>query len=109
MSYFYLAIAIISEVIATSALKSSEEFKQLIPSLVVIIGYSSAFYFMTLAMRKLSIGTVYATWSGLGIVLVALVGFFVYKEKLDAAAVVGMSLIIVGVLVINLLSKTNIH
>jgi small multidrug resistance pump len=109
MSYFYLAIAIISEVIATSALKSSEEFKQLIPSLVVIIGYSSAFYFMTLAMRKLSIGTVYATWSGLGIVLVALVGFFVYKEKLDAAAVIGMSLIIAGVLVINLLSKTNIH
>lgn len=109
MSYFFLAIAIVCEVVATSCLKASNEFKEWLPSLVVILGYIGSFYFMTLSFRKLSLGVVYATWSGLGIVLVAAFGFFFYKEKLDLPALVGMTLIIAGVLVMNLLSKTNIH
>jgi len=109
MTYFYLAIAILCEVIATSCLKASNEFKEWLPSLLVILGYLGSLYFMTLSLRKLSLGTVYATWSGLGIVLVAIFGFVFYKEKLDAAAIFGMALIIAGVLVMNLVSKTNVH
>lgn len=109
MSYFFLAIAILCEVIATSSLKASNEFKALLPSLLAISGYIGSLYFMTLSLRKLSLGTVYATWSGLGIVLVTIFGFVFYKEKLDTAAIVGMTLIIAGVLVMNLVSKTNVH
>jgi small multidrug resistance pump len=109
MTYFYLAIAILCEVIATSCLKASNEFKEWLPSLFVILGYLGSLYFMTLSLRKLTLGTVYATWSGLGIVLVAIFGFVFYKEKLDLAAIVGMALIIAGVLVMNLVSKTNVH
>lgn len=109
MAYFYLLLAIICEVVSTSFLKASDEFRRLIPSIIVILGYIGAFYFMTLSMRKLTVGTVYATWSGLGIVLVALVGVIFYKEKVDLAGMIGMGLIIAGVLVINLLSKTHSH
>jgi small multidrug resistance pump len=109
MTYFYLAIAILCEVVATSSLKASNEFKEWLPSLLVILGYLGSIYFMTLSLRKLSLGTVYATWSGLGIVLVAVFGFVFYKEKLDPAAILGMALIIAGVLVMNLVSKTNVH
>lgn len=109
MSYLYLAIAIVSEVIATSALKASKEFQEWLPSLVVIIGYSAAFYFMTLAMRQLPIGVVYASWSGLGIVLVAAVGYFYYNEPLNTGTVLGMLLIIAGVIMMNLYSKGNLH
>jgi len=109
MAYVYLLIAIICEVIGTSCLKASNEFKEFLPSLFVAIGYGASFYFMALSMRKISLGTVYATWSGLGIVLVALVGIFYYKEKIDAAGIVGMGLIVAGVLVMSLLSKSNIH
>lgn len=109
MTYFYLAIAILCEVLATSFLKASNEFKEWLPSLLVILGYLGSLYFMTLSLRKLSLGTVYATWSGLGIVLVAVFGFVFYKEKLDAPAILGMALIIAGVLVMNLVSKTNVH
>jgi small multidrug resistance pump len=109
MTYFYLAMAILCEVVATSCLKASNEFKEWLPSLLVILGYIGSLYFMTLSLRKLSLGTVYATWSGLGIVLVAVFGFIFYKEKLDSAAIFGMALIIAGVLVMNLVSKTNVH
>lgn len=109
MAYFYLAIAILCEVVATSCLKASNEFKEWLPSLFVIVGYLGSIYFMTLSLRKLTLGTVYATWSGLGIVLVAIFGFVFYKEKLDPAALLGMALIIAGVLVMNLVSKTNVH
>lgn len=109
MTYFYLAIAILCEVIATSSLKASNEFKALIPSVLAILGYLGSLYFMTLSLRKLTLGTVYATWSGSGIVLVAIFGFVFYKEKLDAAAILGMVLIIAGVLIMNLVSKTNMH
>lgn len=109
MTYFYLAIAILCEVLATSCLKASNEFKEWLPSLCVVLGYLGSLYFMTLSLRKLTLGTVYATWSGLGIVLVAVFGFVFYKEKLDAAAILGMVLIIAGVLIMNLVSKTNVH
>ncbi len=109
MTYVYLALAILCEVVGTSCLKASNEFKEWLPTLGVILGYIGSMYFMTLSLRKLTLGTVYATWSGLGIVLVALFGFIFYKEKLDTTAIIGMSLIIAGVLIMNLVSKTNVH
>ncbi|MFI0398687.1 MAG: DMT family transporter [Thiolinea sp.] len=109
MAYFYLAIAIISEVIATSALRNSAEFTKLWPTVIMIIAYGSAFYFMTLALRTIPLGITYAIWSGLGIVLISLVGVLFYHERLDLPAVLGMGLIIVGVLVINLFSKMVVH
>ncbi len=109
MSYVYLAIAIIAEVIATSSLKASAEFSRLWPSLLVVLGYATAFYCMTLALRAIPLGITYAIWSGLGIVLITLVGVVVYDEKLDLPAAIGMGLIITGVVVINLFSKTAGH
>lgn len=109
MSYLYLAIAIISEVIATSALRNSAEFTKLWPTLIMIAAYGSAFYFMTLALRTIPLGITYAIWSGLGIVLISLVGVLFYHERLDWPAVIGMGLIIAGVLVINLFSKMVVH
>lgn len=109
MTYLYLAIAIVAEVIATTALKASDEFSKLIPSIIVLVGYCVAFYFLTLVLRNIPIGISYAIWSGLGIVLITLVGVFVYKEIPDTPAVIGMGLIIAGVVVINLFSKTTTH
>ncbi len=109
MAYLYLAVAIIAEVTATSALKASEEFTKLYPSLIVIIGYGVAFYFMTLVLRTIPIGITYAVWSGLGIVLVAIVGAVLYKQIPDIAAIIGMGFIITGVLVIHVFSKSASH
>jgi len=109
MAYFYLAIAIVAEVIATSALKASAEFTKLVPSILVVVGYCVAFYFLTLVLRTIPIGISYAIWSGLGIVLITLVGIFMYKEIPDGPALMGMGLIIAGVVVINLFSKTTAH
>ncbi|SKA78182.1 small multidrug resistance pump [Thiothrix eikelboomii] len=109
MAYFYLAIAILSEVVATSALRNSAEFTKLWPTVIMIIAYGSAFYFMTLALRTIPLGITYAIWSGLGIVLISLVGVLFYHERLDLPAVIGMGLIIAGVLVINLFSKMVVH
>ena len=109
MAYLYLAIAIIAEVAATSALKASAGFSRLVPSVIVMVGFGTALYFMTLVIRVIPIGITYAIWSGLGIVLVTFVGFILYKETLDTAAVIGMGLIISGVMVINVFSKTISH
>jgi small multidrug resistance pump len=109
MTYLYLAIAIIAEVAATSALKASEEFTRLIPSIIVVVGYGVTFYFMTLVLRVIPIGITYAIWSGLGIVLVAVVGFFLYNQGPDIPAMLGMGLIISGVVVIHVFSKTISH
>lgn len=109
MAYLYLAIAIVGEVVATSALKASEEFSRLGPSLIVVIGYGIAFYFMTLAIRTLPIGITYAIWSGIGIVLVTIAGAFIYKQIPDLPALIGIGFIIVGVAVINIFSKTTTH
>jgi len=109
MAYLYLVIAIIAEVAATSALKASAEFTRLFPSLIVIIGYGVAFYFMTLVLRTIPIGITYAIWSGVGIVLVSVVGVFLYKQIPDIPAIIGMGLIIIGVVVIHVFSKTVNH
>ena len=109
MSYFYLTIAIIAEVAATSALKASEEFTRLVPSMIVVIGYGVAFYFLTLVLRVIPVGITYAIWSGLGIVLVTVVGIFLYKQTPDLPAIIGMGLIVAGVVVINVFSKTVSH
>lgn len=109
MVYFYLAIAIIAEVAATSALKASAEFTKLIPSTIVVAGYGIAFYFLTLVLRTIPIGITYAVWSGLGIVLVAILGAVLYKQIPDIPAIIGMGLIIIGVVVMNVFSKTVIH
>jgi len=109
MAYIYLALAIIAEVAATSSLKASAEFTRLFPSIIVVVGYGTSFYFMTLVLRSIPIGITYAIWSGLGIVLVSVVGAIIYKEILDVAAVIGMGLIISGVVVIHIFSKTITH
>ena len=109
MAYIYLAIAIVAEVIATSALKASEEFTKLIPSLIVIVGYGVAFYFLTLVLRTIPVGITYAVWAGLGIVLVALAGAILYNQIPDIPAAIGMGLIVAGVVVINVFSKTISH
>ena len=104
-----LVIAISGEVIATSALKASNEFTRLIPSIVVVVGYGTAFYFMAISMRVLPVGIMYAIWSGMGIVLVSVIGWVVYKQALDLPSLIGMGLIIAGVIVINLFSKSVGH
>ncbi len=109
MPYLYLTIAIVTEVVATSALKASAEFTKLFPSLIVIVGYGISFYFMTLVLRTIPIGITYAVWSGVGIVLVAVVGALLYKQVPDLPAIIGMGLIIIGVVVIHVFSKTISH
>lgn len=104
-----LAIAIFGEVIATTALKASNEFTRLVPSIIVIVGYGTAFYFMAISMRVLPVGIMYAIWSGMGIVLVSVIGWLVYKQTLDLPSIIGMGLIIAGVIVINLFSKSVGH
>ena len=109
MTYAYLAIAIVSEVIATTALKASERFTKPLSSTIVIVGYSIAFYMLSLVLEKLPVGVTYAIWSGLGIVLIAAVAAVTFRQIPDLAAVVGMLLIISGVVVINVFSKTVVH
>ena len=109
MAYKYLAIAIVMEATATSELKASQGFTKLIPSLIVVVGYGVAFYLLTLVLRTIPVGITYAVWSGLGIVLVAFMGGILYKQIPDIAAVIGMGLIVAGVVIINLFSKTIVH
>ncbi len=109
MSYFYLALAIAAEVAGTSLLKVTEEFTKLVPTTFLVIFYVISFWLMTLALRDLPLGVVYAVWSGLGIVLVAIIGAFVYKEVPDLAYIIGMALIISGVVVMHLFSKSIQH
>lgn len=109
MSYVYLAVAIVAEVIATSALKSTEGFTRLGPSVVVGIGYVLAFYCLSITVRELPVGIVYAIWSAVGIVLVAGFAWIYYGQRLDLPAIIGLGLIIAGVAVVNLFSKTVSH
>ncbi len=109
MAYVYLLVAIIAEVVATTALKASEEFTRVVPSTVVVVGYGVAFYFLTLAFRTIPVGIAYAIWSGVGVTLIALAAAVIYRQVPDAAAIIGMLLIVTGVVVINLFSKTSVH
>ena len=109
MGYLYLAIAIVSEVIGTSALKASEEFTRLVPSLISIIAFLCALFCLSLTLRTIPVGVAYAIWSGIGIVLISLIALVLFGQKLDTPALLGMALIVAGVLVINLFSKSTAH
>ena len=107
--YAILAIAIVSEVIGTLSLKASDGFTRLGPSLIVVVAYGLAFYFLSMTLKSIPVGIAYAVWSGMGVTLVALIGWLVFGQKLDLAAVLGMGLIIAGVIVLNLFSNTAQH
>lgn len=106
-NFFFLGIAILFEIIATTALKKSEEFTQTIPSIITIVGYFAAFYFLSLAIRTVPIGIAYAIWSGVGIVLITIIGAVFFKQIPDLPAIIGLILIMIGVIVINVFSKTT--
>jgi len=107
MSFLYLIIAIVAEVIATSAMKASDGFSRLSASIITVIGYAVAIYFLSLTMKTIPVGITYALWSGAGIILVSLVGFFYYKQHLDLAAIIGLVFMIIGILIIHLFSKST--
>jgi small multidrug resistance pump len=109
MQWVYLSIAICSEVLATSALKAANGFTVLMPSVIVVIGYAIAFYFLSLTLRTMSVGIAYAIWAGAGVILVALIAAVIYDQQLDLPAVIGITLIVSGVVVLNLFSKTVSH
>ena len=109
MKWVYLLLAIVSEVVATSALKSSESFSRVWPSVLTVVGYGVAFYLLSLTLRELPVGIAYAIWSGVGIVLVSLAAVVLFGQKLDLPALIGMGLIVAGVIVINVCSKSVVH
>jgi small multidrug resistance pump len=108
-AWLLLGTAILAEVIATSALKASEGFSRWLPSTAVVIGYGIAFYCLSLTLRHIPIGIAYAVWSGAGTALIALIGVVAYQQKLDLPAMLGIGLIVAGVLVLNLFSKSGAH
>jgi small multidrug resistance pump len=107
--YIYLGIAIVSEVIGTSALNASQGFTRLLPSVIVVVGYAIAFYFLALTLRTIPVAIAYAIWSGVGIVLIAIVGVFWFRQALDLPAVIGLALIVAGVIVVNGFSRSIVH
>ncbi|MCX4164521.1 MULTISPECIES: multidrug efflux SMR transporter [Paraburkholderia] len=107
--YALLAIAIVAEVIATSALRASEGFTRLVPAVLVVIGYGISFYCLSLTLRSVPVGIVYAIWSGVGIVLITLVAMVMYRQVPDLPAIAGLGLIVAGVVVLNLFSKMQAH
>jgi small multidrug resistance pump len=109
MHWLYLAIAIVAEVVGTSFLKASAGFTKPVPSIMVVLGYGLAFFFLSLTLEKIPVGVAYAVWSGAGVTLIAAIGWLFLGQKLDAAAIVGMGLIVAGVVVLNLFSKTAAH
>ncbi|MFS4583323.1 SMR family transporter [Phaeobacter sp. C3_T13_0] len=109
LHYVYLTLAVVAETIGTTALQASQQFTRLGPSLLVVIGYGLAFYLMALTLRHMPVGVVYAIWSGLGIFLIAIIGWVVFGQRLDLPAVLGLLLILVGITVIHLFSKTSGH
>jgi small multidrug resistance pump len=109
VNYAYLTIAIAFEVVATSALKATEGFTRLGPSVITVVGYALAFYFLSLTLRTMPVGIVYAVWSGAGIVLITAIGWLYFRQSIDAPGLVGIGLILAGVLVVNLFSKSMGH
>ena len=109
MNYLYLVVAVIAEVVATSALAASHGFTKPMPSLVTVVGYGIAFYLLSLTLRTIPVGIVYAVWSGLGIVLITAVGAIWFRQPLDLPAVIGLGLILARVVVVNVFSKTVGH
>ncbi|MDW5441000.1 DMT family transporter [Polaromonas sp. SM01] len=109
MQWLILSLAIVAEVLATSALKASNEFTRLWPSVIVVLGYGLAFYCLSITLRTLPIGVVYAIWSGAGVALIALIGWLVFGQSLDGPAIAGLGLIVAGVVVLNVFSKSVAH
>jgi small multidrug resistance pump len=109
MAYFYLAIAVIFEIVGTASLQASEQFTKPKPLILTAIGYAAAFYFLSLVLRTMPVGIAYALWSGFGMILITLVGLVWFGQRLDWPALVGLCLILAGVVTINLFSKTVIH
>lgn len=107
--WLFLSVAIVSEVVATSALKASNGFTQLWPSLLVVAGYAIAFFFLSLTLRAIPVGIAYAIWSGAGIVLISLIAWLVFGQSLDTPAIIGLALIIAGVVVLQVFSKSAVH
>jgi small multidrug resistance pump len=109
MNWTYLFIAIAGEVIGTSALKASEGFTRLLPSAITVIGFAVAFYFLSLTLKVIPIGIAYAVWSGVGIVIISVIGYFYFKQSLDLPALIGITMIVAGVIVINVSSNSISH
>ncbi|KRT15379.1 MULTISPECIES: DMT family transporter [Pedobacter] len=109
MKYLFLALAIISEVVGSSFLNASNQFTKLIPSAITVVAYLLCFYFLSIALKSIPLGTAYAIWGGLGIVLTAIISVVVFKNKLDIGAIIGISLIVAGVVVLNVFSKSTSH
>ena len=107
--YIYLLIAVITETIGTAAMQASEQFTRFWPSVLLVVAYGISFYFLALTLKYMPVSIVYAIWSGLGIVFIAIIGWLVFKQTLDFAAIAGISLIIAGVIVINLFSSSTTH
>ncbi len=107
MSYLFLTIAIIAEVIATSALKASQGFSVLMPSIITILGYAVALFFLSLTLKTIPVGIAYAIWSGAGIVLISTIGWIFFKQNLDLAAIIGLGLMLGGIIVINVFSNST--
>ncbi|WP_018970219.1 DMT family transporter [Rubritalea marina] len=108
-AYLFLLVAILAEIIGTSALKASDGFTKVVPSSIVLVAFSVAFYFLSLSLRSIPVGVAYAIWSGVGIVLISIVGWVVFKQSLDLAAMLGIGLIVAGVVVLNFFSKVSTH
>jgi len=104
MKWIFLSIAIVTEVIATAALRSCAGFTRLWPSILVVIGYAVSFYFVSLTLKTIPVGIAYAIWSGVGMVLIILIGYFIFQQRLDWPALIGIFLILTGVVVINVFS-----
>ena len=109
LTYGPLVAAIVCEVIATSFLQQSQQFTRLVPTLLMAVFYGAAFFLLSFTLRTIPVGVAYAIWSGLGIVLISAVGYFVFRQTLDLAAMIGLGLIITGVIVVNVFSKTVGH
>ncbi len=109
LHYVYLVLAVIAETVGTTALQASQQFTRFWPSCLVVAAYGIAFYLLAITLRVMPVGIAYAIWSGLGIMLIALIGFLVFGQKLDLPAVLGLALIIAGILIIHLFSATSGH
>ncbi|WP_134087744.1 multidrug efflux SMR transporter [Olivibacter sp. XZL3] len=108
-NYIFLAAAILCEIVGTSFLKKTEQFSRPIPTFIFFVAMATSFYLLSFALKGIPIGIAYAIWSAAGIVLISLIGYFVYEQRLDFPAVLGIAFIVIGVVIINLFSKSNVH